>query len=155
MYELWNINCITIKVLNIYYGKIEVVSFITTTGRKLIIVVKVDVNVKKWGRGRVSKVWINNSQNIIYILESELKGFSFCNVLSLIRFGINSVLEEPRKRSTRRGVHFVSIRMPKTYWKMCHPNSTNILSIWNSNILIISFSVQYILFFVSCWKNEW
>jgi len=38
-------------VLNIYYGKIEVVSFITTTGRKLIIVVKVDVNVKKWGRG--------------------------------------------------------------------------------------------------------
>ena len=44
--------------------------------------------------------------------------------------------------------------MPITYWKMCHPNSTNILSIRNSNILITSFSVQYILSFVSCLTIE-
>jgi hypothetical protein len=57
-YELWNINSIrrnglhiTIKVWKIYNGKIEVVSFIIKPDRKLTIGVKLEVNIKKWGRG--------------------------------------------------------------------------------------------------------
>ena len=32
----------------------------------------------------VSKAWIINRPNIINIPEMEIKGFSFCNVLSLV-----------------------------------------------------------------------
>ena len=39
--------CITIKVWKIYNGKIEVISFVIESGRKMTIGVKFEVNVKK------------------------------------------------------------------------------------------------------------
>jgi len=42
---------ITITVLKISNGKIEDVSFVIKSGRKLTIGVKFEVNVQKWGRG--------------------------------------------------------------------------------------------------------
>jgi hypothetical protein len=63
--------------------------------------------------------------------------------LSFIRFCIISASYEYKKRSTRR-TQFV----PDDMLKMCLPNSTNMSSIRNSNLLMTSFSVYHCLSFV-------
>jgi hypothetical protein len=42
----------------------------------------------------------------------------------------------PHRNKGKDRARFVHILRPKIYWKKCPPNSTNILSIKNSNILI-------------------
>ena len=57
----------------------------------------------------------------------------------------NSDSYENKKRSAMRGAQFVSIGMPTICWKGLSPNSTNMLWIRNSRILITCYSVSDVL----------
>jgi hypothetical protein len=104
----------------------------------------------------VRKVWILSWQNILYIPECEIKCFSFCIMLSLISFCINTPHSNAmhKKPSARRWSQFVPIGMEMISWKRYPLNSTNMLSIRNFIILITSLSVYHFLHFVTCLRKK-
>ena len=62
---------------------------------------------------------------------------------------VNSASYEYRKMSARRGVQFVPIWMPTVCWKTFPTKTTNVVSIRNSSILMMS-SSEYLLLELVC-----
>ena len=94
----------------------------------------------------ISKVWERTSSIYLKLKLDNLASLIFLFLTSVSR---NSDSYENKKRSARRGAQFVPIGMLITCWKSLPLNSTNMLSIRNSRILITCSSVWHVLPFCS------
>ena len=113
---------VTIKVYTIFKAKIELLSFAIEYGRGMITGVKFKVNLTKWGRGSCF-CWL------FYL--------KFFGAILMESSSQSYTLSHRSKENYRQGGGTVySHRYVDDLLKMCLPNSTNMLSIRNSNILI-------------------
>ena len=148
--------CTQVTIFFSYNGKTDVVSFVIELGRKLTIGVIYEINVRKWDREAVSvissdyvgvfywtpmaKVGIVNWQNVINILECKNKCLIFCDSFVFYKFQYIFCLIWVKENIGKMKGQFVSMVMPMVCWGMCspNPNSTNMLSIRNSMLMVSS-----------------